>query len=123
MHSHVAIRRQWGCCFAPLCYVGAGKVKGGSEGVCQLGRAKLFSMHALKAAQRFCVVPENICPQGISYILLSLTLRLAKLFDKPLAMFAQKTAREEGGSSVRLGTYLAPHPLPTLLPFFLRHFL
>lgn len=38
----------------------------------QLGKAKLFSMHALKGAERFCVVPENIClrlPQGISYIL------------------------------------------------------
>lgn len=65
-------------------------MKGGSEGVWQLGKAKLFSMHALKGAQRFCVVPENICPQGISNILLSLTLRLAKLFDKPLSMFAQR---------------------------------
>lgn len=69
---------------------GLAKWKDAAKGVWQLGKAKLFSMHALKGAQRFCVVLENICPQGISYILLSLTLRLAKLFDKPLSMLAQR---------------------------------
>lgn len=121
MHSHVAIRRQRRLlrCSSLLC-VGAGKVEGRGEGVWQLGKAKLFSMHALKGVQCFCVVLENICPQRISYILLSLTLRLAKLFDKLLSMLAQ---RPRGKMVVVVSDWaLTPH-LTHLPPSFLSFFL
>lgn len=69
MHSHVAIRRQWGgparC--APLFFVMLhagclracrGQAGGGGwyagRKAWQLGKAKLFSMHALKGAEPLC---------------------------------------------------------------------
>lgn len=69
MHSHVAIRRQWGgparC--VPLLFVMLhagclracrGRLGGGGwyagRKAWQLGKAKLFSMHALKGAEPLC---------------------------------------------------------------------
>lgn len=128
MHSHVAIRRQWASgergalrCAALLCSLLCCMRQVSErvpELVCrgrqawQLGRAKLFSMHALKGAERFCVLPENICPPGIPYIRLSLTLRLAKLFDKPLSMFAQRSrgrvGRQDTLQALPLRSWLIP---------------
>lgn len=118
MHSHVAIRRQWGgparC--VPLLFVMLhagclracrGRLGGGGwyagRKAWQLGKAKLFSMHALKGAEPLCAsllsrkifVRRPPPPRNFIYSVWSLTLRLAKLFDKPLSLdVCTKATRE-----------------------------
>lgn len=69
----------------------------------QLGKAKLFSMHALKGAEPLCAsllsrkifVRRPPPPRNFIYSVWSLTLRLAKLFDKPLSLdVCTKATRE-----------------------------
>lgn len=152
MHSHVAIRRQWGgparC--VPLLFVMLhagclracrGQAGGGGwyagRKAWQLGKAKLFSMHALKGAEPLCasllsrkIFVRRRPPRNFIYSVWSLTLRLAKLFDKPLSRCLHKGHKGASHpSSSDSSNWPPPGPFPleasanaiTITPLFARH--